>query len=125
MLTLLAGCSQAGAPEEDSTALPDQPKFEGTVNADLVGRWKSTNGSSDMTLESSGKMSFATQVNTPGGKQNVKIDGDWLAKDSALLLKDPSGGRVKVIVYTFKLVDPKTLELSLSFPKATTTYKKQ
>jgi len=119
------GCNSAAPAEPDPAALPDQPKFEGSVVPELVGSWKSTDGASDMGLGKDGEMTFNTDVNTPGGRQTVKVSGKWLAKDKTLLLQNTSGKQVKVIAYTYQVVDPTTLELSLSFPKTKTIYKKK
>ncbi len=91
----------------------------------IAGVWKSTDGASLMTLKEDGTMGFDTDVNTPGGKQKVKITGKWLTKDAGLLLQNLSSPQSKVIAYTYHLIDPQSLELSLSFPKTKTLYKKQ
>jgi hypothetical protein len=118
-----AACSQqTAAVEEDSSKLPPQHAFEGQVNKDLVGEWKSKGGESLMELREDGSSTFETKVATPGGAQQVKVDGKWLAKDATLMIQDASGPQTKVIAYTFKVLGPKELELSTSFPAMKTPY---
>jgi hypothetical protein len=78
-----------------------------------------------MSLRADGTSTFQTKVGTPGGAQDVKSEGKWLTSDSKLLLQDTSGPQTKVIAYSFKLMSPKKLELSTTFPAMKTVYNKQ
>ena len=121
---LVLGCTSQEAPV-GAPELPPQRSFEGSADGKIIGTWKSKGGESVMALNKDGTMNFETKVNTPGGPQNVKIDGKWLCDKDALLLQDTTGTQPKVIAYTYKVVSPTELELSTSFPKSKTVYKKQ
>jgi hypothetical protein len=119
----LMGCGQE---EQQVDMPPDTAKLEGTVRKELVGTWKTADGSSTITLKEDGSSVSETNVFVRGKAQVSKAEGPWLATEKSLGFerKQPSG-ETFVARYDYKFPKKDSLDLSILGGKNKLTYKRQ
>jgi hypothetical protein len=120
----LAGCFGAHASEDEGGG-PPTPRvvvFEGAVDPNFAGTWKTKGGNSTLILGKDGALKSETISYSPAGRSDTKVSGQWLVKDGRLTLKYP--GKTKeqeFIQYTAEL-SGKTLTLNLAGGRLKTVY---
>lgn len=104
---------------------PTPIAFDGKVEDNLVGTWKTSDGNSVLVLEKDGSLQIESTFNTPNGKQNSAKKGKWLSTGEKLKMQyEESDGSLLTIAYTLKL-EGDSMVLSTTTPKRETTYKRQ
>ncbi len=82
-----AGCNSAAPDPEDGPPKPKVVAFDGAVDSTFVGDWQTAKGSSGLDLRPDGTVTISSSNPTPGGIQNLKLEGKWLVSQGNLLLQ--------------------------------------
>ena len=121
VLLLLAGCST-----EEPPAAPSGPKFEGKIDASLVGEWSTPDGKSKMSLKADGTSRFATHVETGHGPATDEAtDGRWLFSDGRLMIQNAGKDGAPAppaMALTIKRPQPDRLEVQRKSPPQPIVY---
>jgi hypothetical protein len=120
---LLAGCKTGDDYTQAST--PKAVVFEGKLDPRFVGTWKTPGGISTMDLQKDGKLAIETVSESRNGKNDIKVSGQWLKKDSDLLFRYTVQGQGQVLLKYSAKLDGKTLTLQQAGMKVKSVYKKQ
>lgn len=98
----LIGCN--GPEGDDGPPMPKFVEFEGKVDPQLVGFWKSEGGRSGLDLTEDGSAKILTVSASPKGDVRSTLEGNWLCKDKDLLLRYTAPGQPQSTVkYRFEL----------------------
>ena len=117
------GCNSS---DEQVDVVPETVKLEGTIQPDLVGVWKSADGTSTLTLKEDGSSIPETLVNVRGTEQNNKAEGQWRASESDVRFeRKMAGGTSSVIKYSYRMPTKASLELDILGGKKKITYAKK
>ncbi|MGV3614023.1 MAG: hypothetical protein ACO1SV_01690 [Fimbriimonas sp.] len=119
---ILGGCVP---PDAEETPPPARPAFEGKVDTELAGTWKSKNGDSVLKLGEDGGLTILATSHTPGGKETAERTGNWLVSEGKLRMKYRlPDGTDEIVGYSLKH-EGKSMTLSTKTPKRDTQYTRQ
>lgn len=117
------GCN--GNQDDEGLAKPKQISFDGKVDPQLVGSWKTSDGGSQVDLQKDGSLKIISVIHSQNGASKSSVDGSWLASDGKLKFKYPQAGQPDVVLQYDATISGKDLKLKQSGGRLTTVYHRQ
>lgn len=119
----LAGLCGCAEPEPDTpSAGPPAVAFEGKVEPDLVGAWKTDDGRSGLELGKDGTLKVLFVAATPGGDSKSTHVGEWRADAGKLVMRYRTGEQEATVRYAYQKSGN---QMTLTQGQMRTTYRRQ